>query len=426
MINLTPLSTPLKGTIEAPGDKSISHRSIILGALAKGITTVENILLAEDCNRTIECFKRLGVSISYENEKIVIKGEGPILKEPKEPLYFGNSGTTARLMLGVLAGQPFFTSVYGDKYLSKRPMKRVVKPLELMGANIDGRCNGQFLPLSIKASELKSIRYKMPVDSAQVKSAILLASLYAKGNSTVIEEGITRNHTENMLKAFGANVEIKANEITLKSNNLIGANIFVPGDISSAAFFIVAALIVPNSLITIKNVNLNETRTGILTVIKQMGATYEISNRTMVNNEAMGDITIKHQSLFGTVIEGDLIPLLIDELPIIALLATQCEGQTIIRNAEELRVKETDRIKATVQTLNALGAEVIEARDGMIIQGKTSLLGGKVKSFYDHRIAMMAVIASLICENNVLIDELNSINISYPSFLKDLKTLTEH
>lgn len=423
MITLTPTKTPLQGSIDAPGDKSISHRAIILGSLAKGNTRISNFLPSEDCLYTIKVCQQLGVKINYNQTEVEITGQNLKLKEPSVPLYFGNSGTTARLMLGVLAGQDFFSSVYGDKYLSERPMKRVVTPLKKMGAIFDGRENSSLLPLSIRGSQLHSIRYRIPVKSAQVKSAILLAGLFAKGETTVIEKGKTRDHTEKMLASFQAQIQIHENEITLIDNQLQGTDILIPGDISSSAYFLVAALLVPNSHITIRNVSLNETRTGILTVLKEMGATFTITNEKMVNHEPVGDISISHQQISGTVIEGDIIPKLIDEIPIIALLATQAEGKTVIRHAEELRVKETDRIHATVQTLKSLGAHITETKDGMIIKGGTSLKGGKVSSYFDHRMAMMAAIASLICQEKVFIDELDSINISYPNFFEHLKQL---
>lgn len=424
MIKLSPIKTSLSGTIEVPGDKSISHRSIILGALAEGRTIVNNFLPSEDCLTTINVFKKLGVTINRQDTTVEIEGKGMKLEEPTEPLYFGNSGTTARLMLGVLAGQKFFSSVYGDPYLTKRPMMRVIQPLRKMGANIMGRGDSNYLPLAINGKDLTGITYTLSVSSAQVKSAILLAGLYAEEPTTVKEREITRDHTERMLKHFGVDIKVKSEEITLKSNPFKGTTIFVPGDISSAAFFLVATLIVPESYITLKNVNLNPTRTGILEVLQKMGVTFDITNERNENNEPIGDITIKHQTFYGTVIEGELIPRLIDEIPIIALLATQGKGTTIIKNAEELRVKETDRIKATVNLLKTLGANIEETEDGMIIHGGTILQGGKVSSYYDHRIAMMGVIASLICEKDLFIDEIDSINISYPNFFEDLHTLT--
>lgn len=425
MIRLKPLSNSLQGVIHAPGDKSISHRAIILASLAKGVTRIENFLVSEDTNRTLKSFQDLGVKIDFDHKDILVHGKNLLLEEAKNPLYFGNSGTTARLMLGVLSGQNFFTRVHGDEFLSNRPMMRVVKPLRLMGADIKGREGGRLLPLSIEGKTLRPIKYKMPVKSAQVKSALLLAALYAEGESKIIEKGRTRDHTENMLKSFGANLKVVDNEISLKGGELKACHIHVPGDISSAAFLIVAALIVPDSSIIIKNVNLNKTRTGILKLLDQMGASYKILNQSIVNFEPIGHIHIKYQRLQGTTIEGDLIPLLIDELPIIALLASQSQGKTLIRNAEELRVKETDRIKATVETLKNLGANIKETPDGMIIKGRSTLMGGRVKSYQDHRIAMMAIIASLICQKDVYIDEIKSINISYPDFMRDLKELAK-
>lgn len=420
-----PVQQPLSGEVHIPGDKSISHRAIMLGSLATGETNIKNFLDGEDCLRTIEIFKSLGVQIEQSGTEVTINSEGfQRFVEPKVPLYFGNSGTTARLMLGILAGLPFHTVMYGDPYLTVRPMARVVTPLTKMGATIDGRNNGNNLPLAVRGSKLQGIHYEMPVKSAQVKSAILLAGLFADGETTVVEQTKTRDHTENMLKAFGADILVDDLSVTIKKQDeLYPVDVTVPGDISSAAFFLVAGAIVPNSRITLKNVGLNETRTGIIDVMKKMGANLLIKNEREISGERLGDIIVQYSELKGTVIEGEIIPRLIDEIPIIALLATQAEGTTVIKDAEELRVKETDRIKAVVDILTTLGANIEEKEDGMIIYGKTPLQEGKIRSYHDHRIAMMGVIASTICKGKVILDDASSIAISYPKFFDDLNEL---
>lgn len=424
-VTLLPTKNPLVGELNIPGDKSISHRAIMLGSLAAGTTQITNFLDGEDCLRTVEIFRHFGVQIEQSRTEVKITSKGfEQFTEPKVPLYFGNSGTTARLMLGILAGLPFHSTTYGDKYLTVRPMDRVVTPLIQMNANIDGRSEGKYLPLSIRGANLQGIRYELPVKSAQVKSAVLLAGLFANGETTVIEQVKTRDHTENMLRAFGADISVDDLSITITNKNrLQPVDVTVPGDISSAAFFLVAAAIVPNSKVILKNVGLNKTRTGILDVLIAMGANVKITNEREISGELLGDITIQHSELSGTVMEGDLIPRLIDELPIIALLATQASGKTIIRDAEELRVKETDRIKAVVDVLSTLGASIEETNDGMIIEGKTTLKSGEIKSYGDHRIAMMGAIASLICKGEVVMDDTSSIAISYPTFFEDLQSL---
>lgn len=418
-----PLSGTISGELHVPGDKSISHRAVMLGSIAKGTTVIDNFLDGEDCLHTIEAFKQLGVSIEQTKTKVTIHSKGyKQFTEPNVPLYFGNSGTTARLMLGILSALSFHSIIYGDEYLTVRPMSRVINPLRKMNATIDGRQEGEFLPLAIRGHRLTGIEYELPIKSAQVKSAILLAGLFAEGETTVIEQTKTRDHTENMLKSFGADIVVNENRVTISSKNeLIGRDVYVPGDISSAAFFIVAAAIVPHSQLTLKNVGLNETRSGIIDVMKEMGASVQIDNERYESGEKIGDLTIRYHSLSSTTISGNMIPRLIDEIPIIALLATQAEGETIIKDAEELRVKETDRIKAVVETLTTLGANVEEREDGIIIYGKTDLTGGKILSYGDHRMAMMGIIASLIAKDEVVIDDISSIAISYPNFLTDLK-----
>lgn len=425
-VNLQPLSGTISGTIEVPGDKSISHRAVMFGSMADGETKITNFLDGEDCIRTIEAFRALGVSILQEGTTVTIDSQGiHSFKEPKIPLYFGNSGTTARLMIGLLVGLPFVTIIYGDPYLTERPMDRVIDPANQMGAQIDGRQGGRLLPLSIKGGKLTGMYYKLPVKSAQVKSAVLLAGLLAEGNTTVLEETKTRDHTENMLAAFGANITVKDNEITINSEKKLQAtDVVVPGDISSAAFLMVAAAIVPNSKLTLNNVGLNETRTGIIDVLKNMGSNISIANEREISGEKSGDVTITYAPLKSTTISGNLIPRLIDEIPVIALLASQAEGTTIIKDAKELRVKETDRIDAVVDVLGSLGADIQPTEDGMIVVGKTPLTGGEIASYNDHRIAMMGSVASLIASGEVILDDDASIAISYPNFFKDLQQIS--
>jgi 3-phosphoshikimate 1-carboxyvinyltransferase len=350
----------LKGVIEIPGDKSISHRSVMFGSIAQGVTRVTNFLPGDDCLSTISCFRKLGVVIEDNEDGLTIYGNGiDGLKEPNELLDVGNSGTTIRLLLGILAGRPFFSSLIGDQSIGKRPMTRVTEPLRTMGSKIDGRKNGEFTPLSIRGGHLNPIHYNMPVASAQVKSALILAGLQAEGETTIIEKAESRDHTERMIRKFGGEVEKDNRKITVKGGQkLIASDILVPGDISSAAFFLVAGAIIPDSEIHLKNVGLNPTRTGIIEIMTQMGAILEIHNNDENSFEPAGDITIKSSRLRGTVVEGDVIPRLIDEIPIIALLATQAEGTTIIKDASELKVKETNRIDTVVQELTKLGASI--------------------------------------------------------------------
>lgn len=424
-VTLKPVNVPLTGNLSVPGDKSISHRAIIFGSLARGKTMISNFLNGEDCLMTIKAFQSMGVKIDHKDDNVVIDSEGVTgFKEPLEPIYFGNSGTTARLMLGLLAGLPFHTTVYGDPSLTKRPMDRIRDPLIEMGAKIDGRNNGSLLPIAVRGQSLTGITFKPPVKSAQVKSGVLLAGLLAEGETTVIETTKTRDHTETMLSAFGGEITVNGNTVTVKGNqSLTGTEIEVPGDISSAAFFIVGALLVPGSQITIKNVGLNPTRTGLLDVLNQMGANLKIVETRRIGGEPIGDITVQYRELNPIEIDGDVIPRMIDEFPILALLATQIEGKTIIRDAEELRHKETDRISSVVNILTTLGAKVKGTDDGMIIEGKSPLIGGEVNSDGDHRLGMMIAIASLICQENVTLVDPDVINISYPNFFDDLKKL---
>src|SRR5699024_3324956 len=391
----------------------------------EGKTEITNFLDGEDCLHTIDIFKKFGVQIEQTGTNVIVQSKGVHnFEEPKVPLYFGNSGTTARLLLGLFSGIPYFTTMHGDQYLTVGPMDRVVNHLTKMGAKIEGRKNGKYLPIADRGKQLQGMTYEAPVKSAQVKSAILLAGLFAQGNTTVIELAKTRDHTENMLRAFGANIKTEGLSVTIEPvDTLTPVNVTVPGDISSAAFLMVAGAIVPNSSITLKNVGLNETRTGIIDVMQKMNAKMTITNQREISGEWLGDITVSYSTLKSMKIDGSYMARLIDEIPIIALLATQAEGTTVIKNAEELRVKETDRIKAVVDVLSTLGANIEETEDGMIIHGKTALRGGNISSYYDHRIAMMGAIAALIANSEVWIDDTDSINISYPAYFEHLNIL---
>lgn len=419
----------LKGSLKVPGDKSISHRAIMLGSIAKGRTVIKGFLDGEDCLRTIEIFKRLGVSIERNGTDVVIDSPGiSSWTSPTEELYAGNSGTTARLMLGILSGSTVTSTLTGDDSLSKRPMKRVTIPLQSMGASVSGEEGGDFLPLSIVGSRVEGIDYTMPVASAQVKSAILFAGLNAVGKTVVREISISRDHTERMLKQFGAELVQDGNIVSIQGGQVLtGTDVTVPGDISSAAFFMAAAAMIKGSEVDFVDVGLNPTRTGIIDVLRQMGAKVEILEQNGETGEPYGSVKVAHSQLKGTEISGDIIPTLIDELPIIALLATQANGTTIIKDAEELRVKETDRIAAVTDELTKLGAKVEATEDGMIIEGPTALSGGELRSYGDHRIGMMAAIAALISDGPIHIEDPSCIAISYPNFFDHLSQLvSEH
>ena len=418
-------SKGLKGTIRVPGDKSISHRSIIFGSLAKGETKVYDILRGEDVLSTIQVFRELGVSIQDDGDVIRIQGVGfQGLQAPTAPLDMGNSGTSIRLISGVLAGQDFAVTMVGDDSLSKRPMDRVAIPLRQMGVEIAGQGDRDCPPLHEKGThQLQPIHYRLPVASAQVKSALIFAALQAEGESTIIEKEKTRDHTEDMIRQFGGEIQVDGKTIHIQGGQEFqGQEVIVPGDISSAAFWLVAGLILPDSVIKIENVGINQTRTGILDVIQEMGGNLTVEDRD--EKAVSASLTVKTSSLKGIRIDGELIPRLIDELPIIALLATQASGQTVIADAEELRVKETDRIQVVADSLNAMGANVVPTEDGMIITGPTPLHGADLETFGDHRIGMMAAIAALlVSEGNVMLDRAEAINTSYPSFFEDLETL---
>ncbi|SDY88389.1 3-phosphoshikimate 1-carboxyvinyltransferase [Bacillus sp. 166amftsu] len=415
----------LRGTITIPGDKSISHRAVMFGAIAQGKTTIKGFLPGEDCLSTISCFREMGVEISQNGDEVVVIGKGiEGLHEPKNVLDVGNSGTTIRLMSGILANTPFHSCIQGDSSIGKRPMKRVTNPLRLMGAKIGGREEGTFTPLTIRGGNLKAIDYTSPVASAQVKSAILLAGLTAEGVTTVTEPHISRDHTEKMLEAFGVTVIREDKTVKIAGGqHLIGTDIQVPGDVSSAAFFLVAGAIVPNSKLVLKNVGMNPTRTGIIDVLTKMGANLEIHPIHNSASEPAANITIETSSLQGIEIGGDIIPRLIDEIPIIALAATQAEGNTVIKDAHELKVKETNRIDTVVDELTKLGAHIEATDDGMIIYGKSSLKGNKVNSHSDHRIGMMLGIAGAIADGNTILEDAEAVGVSYPTFFKELNKL---
>jgi 3-phosphoshikimate 1-carboxyvinyltransferase len=418
-------TTKLKGEITVPGDKSISHRAVMFGSIADGITHVQNFLPGEDCLSTISCFRSLGAEINQNESEVTIVGKGlGGLKKPEKTLYVGNSGTTIRLMLGILSGLPFESSLEGDESIAKRPMTRVTIPLSEMGADISGRNKGEFTPLTVKGQKLKGITYELPVASAQVKSAILLAGMQAEGTTTVVEPVKTRDHTERMIIQFGGSIERTGDKVVVNGGqNLVAANIVVPGDISSAAFFLAAGAIIPESEILLKNVGLNPTRTGIIDVLKAMGADITIEPYENGASEPAGDIRVTYSELQGTTVEGELIPRLIDEIPVIALLATQANGRTIIKDAAELKVKETNRIDTVVNELSKLGAKIEATEDGMIIDGKTNLKGGTVSAHGDHRIGMMLSIAALLCSDDVTLEQSDSVSVSYPGFFGDLYSL---
>lgn len=415
----------LRGELAVPGDKSISHRAIMLASIAEGKSNVTGFLDGDDCLRTIKIFKQLGVSIERTGTKVAI--DSPGIKKwqtPTEELYAGNSGTTARLMLGILAGSSITSTLTGDASLSGRPMGRVTIPLRSMDALITSEKTTDFLPLKVTGGQLTAVDYENPVASAQVKSAILFAGLQTTGTTAVHEKTVSRDHTEQMLKHFGANVHVEGGKASITGGiTLSGTDVHVPGDISSAAFFMVAAGMIEGSSIRFTNVGLNPTRTGILDVLKNMGVLIEVMDESDENGEQSGTVIVTHSKIQPTEIGGALIPRLIDELPIIALLATQANGMTIIKNAEELRVKETDRIAAVTNELTKIGANIEATADGMIIHGPTPLTGGTMASYGDHRLGMMAAIASLIASGPVSIEDPACIDISYPTFFEDLETL---
>lgn len=411
------------GQIKVPGDKSISHRAVMLGSLANGVTEISGFLKGADCLSTIDCFRKMGIDIDINGENVTVHGNGLRgLKKPDEMLYTGNSGTTTRLLCGILAGQNFDTSITGDASIQKRPMGRVVQPLSMMGAKIEN----EYCPLYITGTKLHGINYKMPVASAQVKTAIILAGLYADGETVIHEIEKSRDHTELMLSAMGADLTVDNLDITVKpTNDLTAFNVDVPGDISSAAFFLVLGAIMPNSQITVTNVGINPTRTGIIDVLKDMGADITLENVHTSAGETVADITVRSSSLKGTTVGGDIIPRLIDELPIIAVAAVFADGQTVIKDAQELKVKETNRIRAVVDEFNKCGIDITETDDGMIINGGKSIHGADFKTYGDHRMAMSLTVLAQLADGESTLDDSDCACVSYPTFFDDFYKLGE-
>lgn len=404
----------LKGTVTIPSDKSISHRAIMFTSLARGKSVIKNFSKGQDPLSSLKVCRALGIDAEFSNEELIVKSKG-ILSTPQTQLDCGNSGTTMRLMSGILAGQNFNSTLIGDESLSKRPMKRVIEPLALMGAKIES--NEFKAPLKIYGQNLQPINYVSKLASAQVKSCILLAGLNIDGQTSFTEPYVSRNHTEIMLKYMGANISVNNTTVTIEKSELEPKTIEICGDISSAAYFIVAGLIVPNSKIILKNVGLNPTRTGILEVAEKMGGNIEILDKRNISGEDVGDIQISYSNLNSCTIEGEIIPRLIDELPVIAVLATQAKGTTIIKDAQDLRNKESDRIKAVVTELKKIGADIEETPDGFIINGKTNLKGDtEVETYHDHRLAMSLYVAGLICEKPIAINGFEWVDISFPEF----------
>ncbi|PNV59201.1 3-phosphoshikimate 1-carboxyvinyltransferase [Clostridium sp. chh4-2] len=419
--------TGLKGEVTVPGDKSISHRSVMFGSIAKGTTEIHNYLQGADCLSTISCFQKMGVEIENKGETVLVKGNGLRgLNAPSGVLDCGNSGTTTRLISGILSAQNFEVTLTGDQSIQKRPMKRIMEPLSMMGASIESINGNGCAPLKIKGSPLHGIHYTSKVASAQVKSAVLLAGLYADGETRLTEPYVSRNHTELMLSYFGADVAtLETTAVIQPAVELYGNKIEVPGDISSAAFFLAAGLMVPNSQILIKNVGINPTRDGILHVCREMGGDITLLNENSGSGEPTADLLISSSQLHGITIGGAIIPTLIDELPMIAAMACFAEGTTVIKDAAELKVKESNRIEVMVRNLTAMGADVEETEDGMIIRGGRPLHGAVIDSKLDHRIAMTFAVTGLMAEGETEILGAECVDISYPGFYKDLERLMQ-
>ena len=419
-------STPLRGELAVPGDKSISHRAVMLGALAKGTTSVTNFLKGADCLSTISCFEKMGIEIEQLPSEILINGKGLHgLKAPETILDAGNSGTTTRLLSGILAGQTFCTTLTGDASIQKRPMTRIITPLSQMGGKIESISGNGCAPLKITGHPLKPIHYLSPVSSAQVKSCVLLAGMYADGITRVTEPYLSRNHSELMLRSFGADVTSEGTTAAITGNPVLeGQKVVVPGDISSAAYFIAAGLLIPGSEILIKDVGINPTRDGILKVCADMGADIQLLNKREYGKEPVADILVKHSELKATVIEGALIPTLIDELPMLAVMAAFAQGTTVIRDAQELKVKESNRLDIIVQHLSAMGADIIPTEDGMEIHGGKPLKGAVLDSYMDHRIAMSFAVAGMAADGETEILNASCVDISYPEFYRDMATIS--
>ncbi len=410
----------LSGTLRVPGDKSISHRAIMLGALAHGTTTIKGFLMGEDCLSTIKCFRDMGIQIDINDAVVTVKGKGLHgLQKPATDLYVGNSGTTLRLLSGILAAQDFECTITGDDSIKTRPMKRIMEPLQKMGANIVSLESNDRAPLVIKGSKLQNIAYHSPVASAQIKSCIMLASLFTEGNTKIIEPVLSRNHSEIMLNVFGAHVHTDGSTITTSPvQELVATDIMVPGDISSAAYFMVAGLIVDNSDITIEHVGINPTRDGIIRVLKAMNGNITLLNKRTINGELVADIRVQSSKLKGTIIDKNLIPTLIDEIPVIAIAACFAEGTTIIKDAAELRVKESDRIETMVSELTKMNANIKGTDDGMIIKHSPKLKGNDLESYHDHRVAMSLAVAGLVSEGVTHIHHSDCVDISFPGFFE--------
>ena len=425
MMEITKVDS-LKGEITVPGDKSISHRGVMFGSIAEGTTELHGFLNGADCRSTISCFRKLGIDISQRENTVIIHGKGLCgLSAPDSILDVGNSGTTTRLLSGILAGQSFESRLDGDDSIRQRPMKRIMTPLSMMGADIRSLSGNDCAPLQIHGGNLKAISYDSPVASAQVKSAVLLAGLYADGVTSVTEPALSRDHTERMLSGFGAQVTSEGTTASVAGHpRLLGQKITIPGDISSAAYFIVAGLLCANSDLLIKNVNTNPTRAGILTVAERMGAKLSLENARVISGEEVCDIHVQTSSLHGTVIEKDLIPTLIDEIPVIAVMAAFASGTTVIRDAQELKVKESNRIDTVAENLSAMGADVTPTEDGMIIHGGAPLHGTRIITKSDHRIAMAFAIAGCNAGGVTTFDDPKCIDISYPTFFETLKELS--
>lgn len=419
-------SNGLQGEVKIPGDKSISHRGIMLGALAKGATKITNFLQGADCLSTMDCFRRMGIEIVNTPEEVIVHGKGLHgLTAPKDTLDVGNSGTTIRLLSGILAPQTFSATLTGDASIQKRPMKRIMGPLAQMGAKIESLPGNGCAPLKIQGTPLKGIHYKTPVASAQVKSCILFAGMYADRETSVTEPVLSRDHSERMLEHLGARLAIQGTTVTIEPEPALEAReIPVPGDISSAAYFIAAGLLVPHSEILIRNVGINPTRSGMLKVCRAMGADIRYLNERRDSGEPTADLLVRSSSLKGTVIEGAIIPTLIDELPMLAVMAAFAQGETVIRDAEELKVKESDRIAVMVENLSAMGADITGTADGMIVQGGPTLKGTDIRTYKDHRIAMSFAIAALAAEGTTHIEDADCVDISYPGFYEDIKRLS--
>jgi len=416
----------LEGKVSPPGDKSISHRAVILNGIAWGKAKVRNFAKSADCLATVSCMRALGVKVEpLESDGLLVKGAGKEgLREANDVLSAENSATTMRLLAGLLAAQPFLSIISGDESLRSRPMDRVIRPLRLMGAQIWGRNNDTRAPLVIRGGQLHGIHYTLPVASAQLKSALLLAALFAQGDTVLREPMPSRDHTERMLKAMGAEIGVKGDAISISPSRLKAVDVIVPADISSAAFWLVAGAIHPWAKIRLVNIGVNPTRSGILDVLNSMGASLSLENRRVVSGEPVADLIVQSSRLSGMEVGGELIPRVIDEIPLIALAASVAKGRTVIRDAQELRVKETDRISATVRELRKIGADVEETSDGMVIRGKKRLHGAACESHGDHRLAMMLGVAALLAEGESEIDNAEAVNISYPRFWQDLKRLS--